>query len=213
MKLGCSGCLGLVIVLALGSLLVGGAVGAAARMLARPDRSAAATTATDGARAQQKLFDLARHARRGETVSLTEVELNALLARHLVGGRGIRLVGPTATLVGDDRLILDAQSPARQLLDEIALGGLADILPARWQTRPVWLHVGARVRIDGGGPRRQLRMDVDEFAVGRQRLPAPLLRVLLDPATVGLMQWTLPDYVERVDIEPGRVIIRTASPR
>ncbi len=212
MKLGCSGCLGLVVVLALGSLLVGGAVGAVTRMLARPDRTAPPTTAADGARAQQKLFDLARHARRGETVTLTEVELNALLARHLVGGRGIRLAWPNATLVGDDRLVLDAQSPARQLLDEISLGALADILPARWQTRPVWLHVGARVRIDSSGPRRQLRMDVDEFAVGRQRLPAPLLRVLLDPAAVGLMQWTLPDHVERVDIEPGRVIIRTVVP-
>jgi hypothetical protein len=212
MKLGCSGCVGLFVVLALGSLLVGGTVGAVNRMLARPEHDPPPTTAADGARAQQKLFDLPRHARRSETVTLTEAELNALLARHLVGGRGMKLAAPSATLIGDNRLALDAQSPARQLFDEMSLGSLADALPARWQSRPVWLHVAARVRIEGGGPRRQLRMEVDEFAVGRQRLPVPLLRVLLDPAAIGLMQWMLPDYIERVDIEPGRVIIRTTSP-
>ena len=61
------------------------------------------------------------------------------------------------------------------------------------------------------GPRRQLRLDVESFAVGRQRLPARALRLLLDPAALGLLQWPLPEHVERVSIEPGRVVIRGAS--
>ena len=208
MKLGCSGCLGLIVILANAALLVGGAAGATLRMLARPELKVVPPTAADGARAQQKLFDLARHARRGETVVLTEAEVNALISRHLVEARGVRLGTPTATLVGGDRVVLEGQSPLRYLLEEASLGGLADLLPARWQMRPLWLRLGARVRIEGSS-RRQLRMDVDEFAVGRQRLPAPLLRLLLDPASVGLLQWALPDHVERVGIEPGRVVIQT----
>jgi hypothetical protein len=210
MKLGCSGCLGLIVILAIAALLVGGAAGATVRMLAHPDLTVVPTTAADGARAQQKLFDLARQVRRGETIVLSEAEVNALLSRHLVDARGVRLGKPTATLVGGDRVVLIGQSPLRHLLDEASLGGLADLLPTRWQTRPLWLRLGARVRVEGG-PRRQLRMDVDEFAVGRQRLPAPLVRLLLDPASVGLLQWVLPDHVERVGIEPGRVVIQTAS--
>ena len=212
MRLGCSGCLGAVVTLALVALLVGGTVGATVRMLAHPDVSPPATTAADGARAQRKLFDLARPSRRGEAVVLTEAEINALLARHLVQTRGVRLASPSVQLIGGDRFVLHAQSPLRQLFDETSLGGVADLLPTRWQTRPVWLRVGARVRLEEG-PRRQLRVDVDEFAVGRQRLPAPAVRLLLDPATVGLLQWTLPDHVEHVGIEPDRVVIQTASSR
>jgi hypothetical protein len=99
------------------------------------------------------------------------------------------------------------------VLDEATLGRLADLLPARWQTRPLWLRVGAHLRLETDGPRRQLRFEVDEFTIGRQRLPAPMLRMVLDPATVGMMQWTLPDYIERIDIEPGRVVVRPAPPR
>jgi hypothetical protein len=212
MKLGCSSCLGLLVVLALGALFAGATVGAATRMLATPDISTSSWTSADGTRAQHKLFELARRTRATETVTLSEGEVNALLTRHLVEARGVRLASPSAQLLGGDRVLLDAQSTVRRLLDEMSLGALADILPARWQGRPVWIHVGARLRIEDG-PRRHLRMDVDEFAVGRQRLPAAFLRVLLDPGSVGLLQWSLPDHIERVGIEPGRVVIHTAPPR
>lgn len=212
MRLGCTGCLGALVGLALVALVIGGTVGATVRMLARPDVSPPSTTAADGARAQRKLFDLGRQARRGETVVLTEGELNALLARHLVQARGVRLGTPSVQLLGSDRFVLHAQSPLRQLFDEASLGAVADVMPGGWQARPVWLRVGARVRVEDG-PRRQLRVDVDEFAVGRQRLPAPAVKLLLDPATVGLLQWTLPEHVEHVAIEPDRVVIQTVPAR
>jgi hypothetical protein len=212
MKLGCSGCLGLLVVLALGALSAGATVVSARRMLAKPDVSTPPSTAADGTRAQRKLFDLARRRQASETVALSEAEVNALLTRHLVEARGVRLAAPSVHLPGDDRVLLDAQSTVRRLLDEMSLGALADILPERWQGRPVWIHVGARVRIESGS-RRHLRMNVDEFAVGRQRLPAPFLRVLLDPGSAGLLQWSLPDHIERVGVQPGRVVIYTSPPR
>jgi hypothetical protein len=194
-------------------LLLGGAVVAGSRMLETPDLSPVASTPVDGTRAQQKLFEVARGTKGPDRVTLTEAEVNALLTRHLVQARGVRLGAPSVRLIGDDRFVLDAQSPVRRLLEEISLRALADVLPARWENRPLWVHVGARVHIVDGRRRRQVRADVDEFAIGRQALPPPLLRVLLDPASVGLLEWPLPDHVERVAIEPGRVVIRTASPR
>jgi hypothetical protein len=210
MRLGCSGCLTTIVVVALGILLLGGLVGAAVRMLALPDGTDPVTSAADGRRAQQKLFDLAGKPRRGEAVALSEPEVNALLARHLVEAGGVRLAGLSARLVGEDRLELSARSPMGQVLEEAALGALADMLPASWRARPVRLRVGARLRVEEGPP-RQLRLEVDEFAVGRQPLPTPTLRLLVDPATVGLLRWRLPEHIERVGIEPGRVVIRIAS--
>jgi hypothetical protein len=211
MKRGCSGCLVAVVSLGIVALAIGGAVGAGVRMLARPEAATLpATTAADGTRAQQKIFDLARHGRLPQPVTLTEAEVNALLSRHLVEARGVRLNTLGVRLVGGDRLELTGQTPLRQLFEEAGLSAIVTLLPVVWRERPVWVHVGAVVRLTEG-PRRQLRLDVESFAVGRQRLPARALRLLLDPAALGLLQWPLPEHVERVDIEPGRVVIRGAS--
>jgi hypothetical protein len=213
MKAGCSGCLGVIVLLALIALVVGGAVGAGVRMLAKPDAATLPpTTAADGSRAQQKLFDLGRRARLAQPVVLSEAEVNALLARHLVEARGVRLNTMGARLVGGDRVELTGQAPLRQFLEEAGLQALGRVLPARWLDHPLWVHVGARVRVSGE-PRRQLSLDVEDFAVGRQRLPGSALRVLLDPAAVGLLRWPLPEHVESVTIESGRVVIQGASSR
>ena len=75
-------------------------------------------------------------------------------------------------------------------------------------------RAGAHARVEPGVTRRErryLRLDVREFAVGRQGLPAVLLRILLDPRTLGVLRWPLPDSIEAITIEPGRVVIRLAS--
>jgi hypothetical protein len=40
-------------------------------------------------------------------------------------------------------------------------------------------------------------------------LPVIAARVLLDPGTLRLLRWPLPDEVRAVTIEPGRAVIRT----
>jgi hypothetical protein len=211
MRLGCSGCLVVVVLLAVAIVAVGGAIGAGRRILATPDVAGLPTpTAADGSRAQRKVFDLVRRTRDPRPVTLTEAEVNALLMHHLVEARGVRIAAVGARLVGDDRVELTGRAPLHQLFEEAGIPLLNDVLPKRWQDRPVWLHVGARVRVDPG-PRPQLRLEVEDFAVGRQRLPARLLRLLLDPAALGLLRWPLPEHVQRVTVEPGRVVIRGAS--
>jgi hypothetical protein len=204
------GCLQSVALLVIGALAVGAVVGATARALAGPEGPPPVTTAADGARAQRKLFDLATGRARAGTVTFSEAEVNALLGRHLVEARGVRLGDPAARLLGDDRVLVTAHLPLQQLLDDAGVPGLGSVLTTRWRARPVWLRVAAHVRVDDGA-RRQLRLEVEHFALGRQRLPAAALRLLLDPAAVGLLRWPLPQDVDSVVIEPGRVVIRAAS--
>jgi hypothetical protein len=208
MRLGCTGCLGTLVGLALVSLLVGGVAALGSRMLATPDSSASPTSAADGSRAQQKLFGLARQNRRGSTVSLTEGELNALLDRHLVEAGGTRLSGLRATLVGDDRVDIRADTSLERVLAEVGLRTVAGMLPARWRSRPVQLRVRGHVDVEDTAS-RHLRLDVEALTIGRQPVPTPALRLLVDPAAVGLLRWRLPDHVETVAVEPGRVVIRT----
>lgn len=181
-------------------------------MLAAPDLGVVASTPADGLSAQHKLLELARAKKRGSSVTLTEGEVNALLTRHLVQAREMRLTKPSARLIGGDRFVFNGQCPLRQLLDEMSLGAVAEMLPERWQKRPLWVQIGARLRMDRV-PRNQLRTDVDEFALGRQPLPAMLVRLLVDPASVGMLRWPLPDYIEQISVERGRVVIRSTASR
>ena len=211
MKLGCAGCLSTLVGLTLVALVLGVTVGVGSRLLGQPAISPAVTTAADGSRAQQKLFELTRR-RRGaaETVIITEPELNALLTRHLVEARGVQLGAPSARLLGADRLEVMGSRPLGRILEELSLGSVGSLLPASWLERPIWLRVGAHIRVEERPP-RHLRLDVDALVVGRQRVPALALRLLMDPGGVGLLRWPLPSHIESVTIEPGRAIIKTTS--
>jgi len=211
MRMGCSGCLA---VLAFWSLLGIGAVGAggwvALRLTQAPDIEVPATTQADNARAQRKILDIVRRSPQAgkAPVILSERELNALIARQLAGE--IPFSTPVARLPRGGTLHFAGRLPVRQLLAEHPLAAFATALPAPWLDHPVWLQVRARVTVEQGA-RPYARMHVDEFQVGRQRLPVLLLRLLLDPTSLTLLHLPLPDNVEDIHIEPGRLIIRTAS--
>jgi hypothetical protein len=181
---------------------------AAVRMAALPDDGRPTPIAADASRAQQKLFALARHGRRAQTVTLTEAEVNALLASQMTGNERGSLSRLDARLLGDDRAELVALMPLGAALEEIGLGGVVGVLPRKVRVRPVHLRADVRLMVDAAP--RQARLDVDEFAIGQQRLPAAVLRLLVDPSTLHALRWRLPDHVDAVAIEPGRVLIRTA---
>jgi hypothetical protein len=212
MKSGCSGCLGCLLAIALLIAVLGSAVVMCSRMLGTPGSGVAAPTPADGLRAQRKLFDLARPRQKTETITLSEGEVTALLARHLVEVRGVRLTAPRVRLLGEDRFTLDTQRPLRNVLEDVSAGALVGVLPERWRTRPVWILVAGRVHVDAVLGRR-LRADLDAFAIGRQPVPAVLLRLGFYPALADLLQWPLPDHIERIAIEPGRVVVRTVASR
>lgn len=200
----------------------GGVAGAAwigYRALQEPEIAANPGTADDGVRGQQKIYDVARGSSgRSKTrlrqVVLSEPELNGFLARHLGEAGRIPLAVGTVKLVGDGVVELKGQLPLRHVLAARPLVPILDLLPDRWLERSVWLHLGTRASLEVGtarSQRRYLRLDVERFALGRQPLPEILMRLLVSPATLGLLRWRMPDTVEGITVEPGVVVVRTAS--
>jgi hypothetical protein len=215
MRLGC-GCL----VLALSILsIVGGAGWLVVRTL-RPVEPVALASAEDGRRAQAKILEIvrrgssSRQGRSRDPVVLSEGELNAFLERHLVAAADVPVSRLSVRLPERDRVELTGLVPIEYLLADGSLGRARAILPAAWLARPVAVRLAGRARVESGSrDRRYLRFEVDEFALGHQRLPVAAARLVLDPAALGLLRWRLPEGVEDVTIEPGRAVVRTVSSR
>ena len=220
MRLGCGGCLGAALVGMIGVAAVGGAAWGVFRVLQTPDTPTAVGTPADGLAAQQKLYEIVRRGARrpgragsAEAVTLTEREVNAFLARHLAEAAELPLTDIGVRLVGGGVLEIVGRLPLRHLLGESPVSALADVLPERWLGHRAWIHLRARARVEPGGSRgqrRYLRLDVERFQVGRQRLPALTLRHLLSPSALRVLRWPLPDGVEAITLEAGRAVIRTA---
>ena len=212
-RLGCFGCLTVLILLAVVGLGGWGLV----QVARAPDIAAPPTTAADGQRAQQKIFDVIRRAHSGRptTVTLTDREVNAFLSRHLVGAAELPLKNLAVRLPSDGQAEIAGQIPMRVLLGESVASTIGGLIPASWLDPTVWLSLRTRVTLESGGDarreRRHLRLDVERFWLGRLPLPSFMLRVLLDPLALRLLRWPMPDAIDGLRIEPGRLIIQTAS--
>ena len=211
LRLGCFGCLTLLVLIAVMGALVWGVF----QMTATPVVIATPSAPADGIRAQQKIFDLLRRAGSGrsQTVTLSERELNAFLSRHLGETADMPLRRLVIRLPSDGHAEIEGQIPLRHLLGTAPFSMLAGVLPERWLDRPVWLSLRTRVTLEGaGGPRGRshLRLDVERFWIGRQRLPEAMLRVLLDPSALRFLRWPVPDAIEGLRIEPGRLVLQSA---
>jgi hypothetical protein len=211
MRLGCGGCLLAIALLACLAGAIGGIGWATARLLEDPGVTVDSPTAADSSSAQHKLYELmsrTRHAAREPTV-LTEREINALLSRQLADE--VPLTSLIARLLGGDQVEIAGLLPLRQLLIDVPGSRVLELLPERWATRPVWLHLHTRARMEVTGSRRHLRLEVERFEVGRLRLPRIATRLLLEPESLRWLRLALPDDIQSITIEPGRAVIRVAS--
>lgn len=200
----------MVVVLTIG-LVAGAGVWGVARTLETPALAPVTFGPEDGVRAQQRIFGLARRGARAEPVVLSEAEINAFVRRHL-DPNDLPLRDPVIRLRGDDLVEITGSLTRGRLLRESPFASLMDALPASWLERPIWLTVTAQARLETE-PRRALRLDARRVVIGRQRVPALALRLVLDPASLKLTHIVLPPDVQAVRIERGRVVIRTtASP-
>jgi hypothetical protein len=212
MRLGCAGCLGGIVVAFGLAVVVGAALWGFVLVRQAPDVPVVVTTAEDSARAQQKLFQLANRGR-GKPVGpvvFTEAEVNAFMSRQLAGQ--VPLSSPVVRLLAGNSVELFGRVPARRLLVDSPLSWLSEVLPSGWGTREVWLRIRAHATLEVG-PRPRLRFEPSEFAVGQLPLPTVMVRLLLDPGTLAIFRWSLPEDVEAVTIDAGRATIRVASPR
>ena len=210
MRLGCALLVG-VLIGACG--LAAGSAWVAPRLFQEPQVTAAAGTAEDGVRCQQKIFELATGGRPGKggamrPIALSEPELNAFLSRHLVEAARIPLSAASVRLVGDGVVELKGQMPLRRAL------AIPELLSIRWLEQPIWVHLGARASLEVDAARKQrryLRLDIERFALGRQQIPSVLARLMVSSAIVNQLRWRLPDTVEAITVEPRVLVIRTAS--
>jgi hypothetical protein len=212
MRLGCGGCLAGVLV-ALGlAVVVGAAIWGVVLVQQTPEIPVIVATAEDSARAQHKVFQLVSRGRGKPLTPLvfTEAEVNALVSRQLAGQ--LPLSSPVVRLLAGDSVELLGRVPARRLLIDSPLSWLSDLLPAGWGRRQVWLRIRAHAQLEAGR-RPRLRFEPTEFAVGRLPLPTVMVRLLLDPGTLAIFRWSLPEDVEAVTIDAGRATIRVASSR
>jgi hypothetical protein len=209
MRFGC-GCFLLMVLLA---VMVAAMAWGAWQSIQPAELPALRVTAADGQRAQQKLYAAANRARGGESIALTEAEINAFLVRNIRQIGDAPLSEFRVRLPGRGTIEIAASTPLGALLqDDPTLGRARDVLPARWLGWPVWVHVTATPRVERiDGRRANLRLDVQQFRLGRQRLPALAARLLLDPSMTRLLRLPLPDGVETVSAEAGRVVIRFAG--
>jgi len=206
MRLGC-GCL-LVCVLAV--VLVGGLGWGIYQASLEPPFARRETDPADAQRAQEKIYAVVSHSRRGRAVELTESEVNAFLARNVVEIADLPLSDLRVNLSERNRVRLAGRTSLGGLMTELAT--LRDLIPTSWLTARVWLQLVATPRIERtNGRRRYLRLDVEEFAIGRQRLPAILVRLMLDPTTARLLRWPMPEAIEEITSGEGRLVVRPAS--
>lgn len=217
-----AGCAAFLAMLVIVTVLVVGIPWLARGILGEPDLGPVLSTAADAASAERKLSVLVpgRKPRDGsgagrQTIALSEAEVNAFLAKHLPDLAGAPL-GAIRLRLREDRMVeLAARTSLRAPLGELAGSDTADLLPSRWLEQPLWLRLDGAARLEqvGDGGRRYLRLDVERFRLGRRRVPAFFLRLFLDPTTLGLLRWPLPPTVEGLEVERGRVVIRTTSSR
>jgi len=213
MRSGCAVVLGV----AFAAVVLGGAsLWVGSRLVKEPEVAAVVGSPEDGSRSQQKIFDLARggagRARSApQAVVLSEAELNSFLSRNLVEVAKMPITVRAVRLAGDGVVEFKGLVALR---DVLSASPLASLTPRAWLERQVWLHLTARANLEVGttrSQRRYLRFDLQRVAIGRQALPGFFRWLLPSPGIQGLLRWRMPDSVESITIESGKVVIKTSS--
>jgi len=213
MRSGCAVVLGV----AFATVVLGGAsLWVGSRLVQEPEVAAVVGSPEDGSRGQQKIFDLARGGAgraRGapQAVVLSEAELNSFLSRNLVEVAKMPITVRAVRLAGDGVVEFKGLIALRDIL---SASPLASLTPRAWLERQVWLHLTTRANLEVGttrSQRRYLRFDLQRVAIGRQALPGFFRWLLPSPGIQGLLRWRMPDSVESITIESGKVVIRTSS--
>jgi hypothetical protein len=209
---GC-GCLTVVLV----SLLVLGAVWYGRGIFAHPAGSYEIGSPADGRRAQQKLFELAGRvasARRDQkriTVTISEREINAFLARHV--SDQLPLAEGAVRFLGNGIVEITGRLPLRAVFGD-SIRGVATTFPEQWATQSVWLRLRGPLRLETGSgraDRRRLRLEVESFWVGRCRLPALVWTLLPEGPLLRATRWPISETIDSVVVEPGRLIVTGRS--
>jgi hypothetical protein len=209
MRLGCIGCLFLLAVL-VGVLLVGvGGVLFSASIFATPEGAGSSEyTVQDGRAAQQKLAEILLRerglSRTKGPVIITQRELNGFLAHHLEESDRIPM-SPLSVRLTPGLAEVQGRTTLGRLFGGLPFSLLADYLPRSYVEQPIWVTLRGRVKHD----RSKGALEVLEFSLGNQPIAPWLLSWMLGRKGQRLFHWQVPNAVERIVIEEGRIVVTT----
>jgi hypothetical protein len=197
---------GLLIVASLAIGALGGIL--LARALAGPDEAGMATPEPGaGLRVQsvvaQLLLREAGLSHRQDPLALTAIEVSTFLAEHVQ----IRdaPVWPVRVDIQADGVQLGGITTLGRLIPAAMGSWAGGILPGVIAGQPVWIAARGQVEVGSGG-RAEFR--VHSGALGRQAIPVALFWRILGGRPSALV-WRMPRVVDRVESEPGRLVIYT----
>jgi hypothetical protein len=215
MRLGCVGCGLLVVVVFAVGVAVAGALFLSVNLFLAPDVQPVAFTRGDGHAAQNKLFEVVMRqtgrSSRTDPVVLTDREANAFLSRHLEEAAGLRL-SPIVVRFARNQVTVQGQTVLKNLLQGPPFAQVVPYIPDSRLDQPVWVTARGHLTLEpdpGAGGRRHGRFVIDEFALGKQPVSGYLVYVMMGSAGAQLLRWPVPGVVQAIDVEDGRVLIRT----
>jgi hypothetical protein len=160
-----------------------------------------------GFRAQSVLAQLllreAGLSSRRDPLVLTAAEVNAFLVEH-VQVRDAP-VWPVRVQIEPEGVELGGATTLGRLITSAAGWGLGGLVPGSVGERPIWIAARGRILVSSGG-RTEFRAHTG--TIGRQAVPVALLWRVVGGRPPALV-WRMPRVVDRVDIEPGRLVIHT----
>ena len=217
MRLGCVGCLLLVVaVLAVLALAVG-ALFLSVNVFEAPDSQPVPFSRGDGFAAQQKLYEVvlrqAGRSSRRDPIILSEREANAFLGRHLTEAAGLML-SPLTVRFTKGQVFVQGQTPLRNLLHGPPFAQLLPYLPQSRLEQPVWVTARGRIDLEhgsaAGGPRYGT-VTLSELTLGKQPVASFMVYVMMGPAASRLLRWQVPAVVTAIEVEDRQLVIRTGQ--
>lgn len=214
MRLGCFGCLALTVVVVVIAVAALGIVFLSGNITHPPDVQPTRYSRADGHAAQQKLYELVLRqtgrSSRQDPVVITEPEANAFLANHLEASD--LPLNPLIVRFSNGQIEVQGQTPLRHLLQGPPFAQLLPYVSDARLDRPLWVTVKGRIAVEGRGTegsRSYGRVDLTEFALGRQELGTWLVSFMLGPTAKRLLRWQVPSVVREVQIQDGKAIVVT----
>lgn len=218
MRLGCVAGLLIALLIVIFGVAAAGAVFFSANIFDEPEVRVQPFTTADGYRAQQKLYEIilrdGQRSSRQEPIVFTERELNAFLSRHLIDAADISFSPISVALIADGTVEFRGKTALRNLMQGIPFAQLAPYMPRGGADQPVWVRLRGQLRLERSTVRRAReygRFDVSEFALGTQPIGAWVLTLMLGQTRQRVLRWQVPNVVQNINVEEGRLVVRTAT--
>ncbi len=214
MRLGCFGCLAVAVIIVVVAVAALGVVFLSGNITNPPEVHLTRYSRADGYAAQQKLFELVLRqtgrSSRQDPVVITDAEANAFLANHLEASD--LPLNPLVVRFVKGQIEVQGQTPLRNLLQGPPFAQILPYVSDSRLDRPLWVTVKGQLAVEGRGTegsRSYGRVDLTEFALGKQELGTWLVSFMLGPTANRLLRWQIPSVVREIQVEDGRAIIAT----